>query len=174
MEKNMIRRGIGSLLAALLLFFTANGARTQANSLAEQMIGSWALVSTRTTRADGSVYTPYGPHETGTLIFERNGRFAIILIDPDTPKFASNNREMPTAEEALAAAKGSFAFFGNYTVNEADRTFAFHVEASSFPNFNGTDQKRVVESITASELTFVNLVPPNGGAKVRLTYRRAN
>jgi hypothetical protein len=170
----MIRRGILFAMAALPLFFTDDSAGAQANSVGEQLIGSWALVSTRTTRVDGSVYGPYGPHETGTLIFERDGRFALILIDPDVPKFSSNNRETPTTDEALAAAKGSFAFFGNYTVNETDRTFVFHIEASSFPNFNGTDQKRLVESISASELTFVNLVPPNGGAKARLIFRRLN
>ena len=54
----------------------------QQGPLKDQLIGSWTLDSTRTTRPDGSVYGPYGPHETGTLIFERNGRFAIILINP--------------------------------------------------------------------------------------------
>jgi hypothetical protein len=144
----------------------------QQDLLQNQLIGSWSLVSTRTTRPDGSVYAPYGPHETGTLVFERNGQFALILINPDIPKYASNNREQPTSEEALAAAKGSFAFFGTYSVNEPDRTFVFHVKASSFPNFNGTDQKRIVKSITADELVFQNMAPPNAGARVELIYRR--
>ena len=161
-------------IAALLLASSLDSPRAQETSLREQMVGTWALVSTRTTRPDGSVYGPYGPHETGTLIFERNERFALILIDPDTPKFASNNREEPTSEEAMAAAKGGFAFFGSYSLNEADKTFVFHVEASNFPNFNGTNQKRLVESVSASGLTFVNFTPPNGGAKVRLIFRRLN
>jgi hypothetical protein len=161
-------------IAAFLLVFSEDSSRALEISLQEQIVGTWALVSTRTTRSDGTVYGPYGPHETGTLIFERNDRFALILIDPDTPKFASNNREEPTPEEATAAAKGGFAFFGSYSLNEADKTFVFHVEASNFPNFNGTNQKRLVESISASELIFVNFTPPNGGAKVRLIFRRLN
>lgn len=168
----MNRRVMTMTVMLPLCIAVALPAVAQQELLKNQLIGSWTLVSTRTTRPDGSVYGPYGPHETGTLIFESNDRFAIILIDPDVPRYASNNREQPTSEEALAAAKGSFSFFGTYSVNESDRTFAFHVKASSFPNFNGTDQKRIVKSVTADELIFQNMVPPNAGARVELIYRR--
>ena len=57
-------------------------------------------------------------------------------------------------------------------VNETDRTFVFHIEASSYPNFNGTDQKRIVKAINQGQLVFENLAPPNGGATVELIYRR--
>ena len=126
-------------IAAFLLVFSEDSSRALEISLQEQIVGTWALVSTRTTRSDGTVYGPYGPHETGTLIFERNDRFALILIDPDTPKFASNNREEPTPEEATAAAKGGFAFFGSYSLNESGQNICcFTWKASNFPNFNGT------------------------------------
>ena len=169
----MDRRNILLATVAGSLFVGATRtAIAQRDTLKDKLVGSWALVSTRTTRPDGSVYAPYGPHETGTLLFERNGRFALILINPDAPKYASNNRENPTPEEAMAAAKGGFAFFGSYSVKETDNTFIFHIEASNFPNFNGTDQKRSIKSLTANDLVFANFTPPNGGARVELIYRR--
>jgi Lipocalin-like domain len=165
----MTRRStLAMAITALLLLGIAPPAVAQQETLKNQLVGSWALVSTRTTRPDGTIYGPYGSHETGTLIFEQNGRFALILVNPDIPKYVSNNREMPTPDEALAAAKGSFAFFGSYSVNETDRTFVFHIEASSYPNFNGTDQKRIVKAINQDQLVFENLAPPNGGATLEL------
>ena len=47
---------------------------------------------------------------------------------------------------------GAIAFFGTYTVNEADRSYTVRVYGSWYPNWNGTDVKQVVESITADEL----------------------
>jgi hypothetical protein len=87
-------------------------------------------------------------------------------------KMGARNREQPTSEEALAAAKGSFAFFGTYSVSESDRTFVFHVTASSFPNFNETDQKRIVKSVAENELIFQNMAPPNAGVRAELIFRR--
>jgi lipocalin-like protein len=47
---------------------------------------------------------------------------------------------MRTAEENEATANGTQTYFGTYSVNDADRSIAIHVEGSSFPNWNGTDQ----------------------------------
>jgi hypothetical protein len=160
-------------IAVALLLPTVGGLQAQqGEGVKDKLIGSWALVSTRTTRTDGSVYGPYGPNEKGTLLFDSNGRFALILVNPDVPKYASNNREQPSQTEADAAAKGSFSFFGTYSVDEAERSFVFHIEASSFPNFNGSNQKRIIKEISADRLVFVNTTPPNSGGRAELIYRR--
>jgi Lipocalin-like domain len=52
--------------------------------------------------------------------------------------------------------QGSIAYFGTYTVNEADKVITAQIEGSTFPNFVGTDQKRIITSITADELKFTN------------------
>jgi hypothetical protein len=48
-----------------------------------------------------------------------------------------------TADENNATAQGTIAYFGMCSVSEADRTIAIHIEGSSLPNWNGTDQKRM-------------------------------
>jgi hypothetical protein len=64
-----------------------------------------------------------------------------------------NFPEQGTAEENKATAEGTMTYFGAYSVNEADRTIAIHIEASSFPNWNGADQKRIF-AITGDQLTL--------------------
>ena len=81
----------------------------------------------------------------------------------DRAKYAIDNFgqfAQATAEENKATAQGTITYFGTYSVNEPDRTIAIHVEGSSFPNWNGTDQKRLFE-ITEDELKLT-VCPPRG------------
>jgi hypothetical protein len=55
-------------------------------------------------------------------------------------------------------------------VNEADRSIAIRVEASSFPNWNGTDQKRFLE--IAEDRLKLTVRPPDGG-NVDVLWKRA-
>src|ERR1700757_5121848 len=73
------------------------------------------------------------------------------LADP--PKFASNNRETGTAEENKAIVQGSIAYFGTYTVSETDKTISYHIESSTFPNWNGADRKASF-NISGDELSI--------------------
>ncbi len=161
---------IAALAAATLGRGPAASAQTP---LREQLVGTWMLVSSERTRADGTMYLPYGAHPSGTLMFQRNGRFAAILINSNVPKYASNSREQPTPEEALAAAKGTNAFFGTYSVDENARTFVFHIDSSSnYPNANGANQMRMIRDLTDTTLVYFNADPPNSGALAVLTWRR--
>jgi hypothetical protein len=56
-------------------------------------------------------------------------------------------------------------------VSEADRTIAIHVDASSFPNWNGTDLERLVE-VTQDRLKLT-VRPPRGGT-VDVLWKRAS
>jgi Lipocalin-like domain len=97
------------------------------------------------------------------------GRFAIININPDTPKFVVNNRAQGTAAENKAAMEGGIALYGNYTVG-ADKAISFKVEGSTYPNWTGTEQKRVVISFTGDELKWT--LPASIGGTAEVTWRR--
>jgi hypothetical protein len=86
----------------------------------------------------------YGPNPQGQQILDANGRYSLIIMRSDIPKFASNNRVEGTPEENKAVVQGSIAFFGTYTVDESAKTLTQHVESCSFPNFNGTDRKKII------------------------------
>jgi hypothetical protein len=60
-----------------------------------------------------------------------------------------------TPEEDKAIMKGSIAYFGTYTIDEAAKTISTRVETSTFPNQVGIEQRRTV-SISGNELRLTN------------------
>ena len=137
-------------IALAIGFFSPDAAVAQT---AKDLVGTWTNVSNVNIRQDGSRVDVFGPKGTGIAIFESNGRFAIININPDTPKFSSNNRAQGTPEENKAAVLGGIALFGTYTVG-ADKVINFKVEGSTYPNWTSTDQKRNVSSFATDEFKW--------------------
>jgi hypothetical protein len=137
---------------------------------ANELVGSWTLVSI-TVKQGGQKLEPFGPTPKGLLIFDRSGRVSIIVTRPDLPKFQSNNRSAGTPEEERAIVQGSIAYFGTYSVNEEDRAFIVHVEGSTFPNWVGTDQKRIF-TITGGELKYTNSNRSGGAGTALVVWKR--
>ena len=156
---------ISAVLGLALLASSATGATKKVNK--RQLVGSWALVSANAPSPDAQ---PFGPND-GFAVFQANGRFSLQLILSSLPKFASNNRAQGTADENKAITQGSITYFGTYAVNEADGAVTLHIERSSFPNWNGTDQKRLITSLTAEELKYTNPAASVGGT-AELVWKR--
>ena len=137
----------------------------------EQLVGSWILVSL--TAGDGAKQTmPYGPNPKGTMMVDANGRFSITVVRSDLPRFASDNRMTGTPEENMAIAQGCIAYFGTYSIDEATHVITVNVEGSTFPNFDGGTQTRIL-SFNRDEMTYLNPTPSMGGGTAKVTYRRA-
>ena len=139
----------------------------QQKTLNEQVVGTWAYVSVDIVGADGSRVPLYGPSPQGLASFDRNGHYILMTARRGQPKFASNNRNEGTPEENKAVVQGSIAHFGTYTVNDADKTITFHIETSTFPNWNGTEQKRPF-TVTGDELKWTTPASSGGSAEVVL------
>jgi hypothetical protein len=77
-----------------------------------------------------------------------------------------------TAEENKAVVQGSNAHFGRYAINEADHTLILNIERSTYPNWNGIEQKRPI-TITGDELKIVVPEPSAGGGRGEVVLRRA-
>ena len=103
-----------------------------------------------------------------SITLELEGRFAIININPDTPKFASNNRAQGTPEENKAAVLGSIALYGAYAV--ADKVITFKVEGSTYPNWTSSEQKRNISAFTPDQFTWTLAASVGGTAEV--TWKR--
>jgi hypothetical protein len=104
------------------------------------------------------------------LIFDASGHMSSQQMRPGLPKFVSNNRQEGTPEENKAVAQGVLCFFGTYSVSEADHMLNFHIESSTFPNWNGTDQKRAF-TVTKDELTYTS--PGSSGGTAHAIWKRA-
>lgn len=158
-------------LSFLGLILPAGDATGQQKTLGEQLVGTWSYVSVDIVRPDGSRVPLYGPDPSGLASFDAAGRYVLITARTGIPKFASNNRNEGTAEENKAVVEGSIAHFGRYTIDEAHKTITFHIQTSTFPNWNGIDQTRPF-TMTATELKWTTAASSGGTAEVVL--RRAN
>ena len=159
-----------AMLLAVGLVGMHGSAVAQQKSLKDQLVGTWSFVSSTAKLPDGNAL--WGDNPKGQLRFEANGQYSSIIVRSDLAKYASNNRLQTTPAEDKATVQGAIAFFGTYTVNESDRSYTVRVDGSSYPNWNGTDRKQGVESVTADELRISNPSPSIGGPATLLTYRR--
>jgi len=158
-------------LIATLFFlasFAAVSAFAQKASLKDQIAGTWIHVSTTITAPDGKKSDRPGQ---GVVIYAPDGYFAFVNVANNLPKLVANNRDKATVEEAKAIVAGSIAYYGTYTVDEGTKTIVPEVEGSTFPNMVGTDQSRIVSSITADEMRFTNPKAPAG--VLEIVWRRA-
>jgi hypothetical protein len=162
---------VAATFAAVLL--GAGSHLAVAQTIKQQLVGTWTFVVTEATLPDGKKLRPFGDTPKGMLIFTEDGRFASVQVAAGIPKFASNSRVTGTAEENAAVVKGSIALFGNYTVDEPTKTVTYKVESATFPNWEGAEQKRPVESISGDELRFGNPGGSIQGATTLNIWRRA-
>jgi hypothetical protein len=164
-------RMISSVLTASALIFGVFLPREEAFAqTVKELVGMWTLVSV-TLEQDGNKIDMYGANPQGQAIFAPNGRFSIMFIRPDVPKFASTNREAGTSEENKAAVNGSIAYFGTYSVSETDKVIMYHLEGSTFPNWRGVDQKRLFK-LSGDELSLTNPNPSTGSGTGYSVWRR--
>ena len=133
-----------------------NNGLAQGKSLKDQLVGTWTLASANQISKEDVKSDRWGPNPRGRAIFEANGRYTFMIFRTDIPKFASNNMNQVTAEEAKAAIQGMTANYGTWSIDEATKTLTTNIEGSSSPNLNGGTQKRIISSISADELKYTN------------------
>ena len=163
-----MNRFMMSVATGTAIFYSAIIPRAEAQS-AKDLVGTWMLVSS-VAQQGGAKTDTFGPNPSGTLVFDSNGRYVLAFLRSDLPKVASNNRTSETPDESRAIAQGQTAHFGTYTVVDADKVMVFHIEHSTFPNWDGTEQRRVF-SVKGNELIYTS--PGSTGVAAQVTMRRA-
>jgi hypothetical protein len=136
----------------------------QQKSAKDMLVGAWTLLLVDGVKADGTHVPQFGPNPDGILMFSPSGRYSVQFERANLPKVKANDREKATADETKAIATGTLAHFGIYTANDADKTFTMHIEASSFPNWDGTKQVRKITALTDDVLTYNVANPSAAGA----------
>jgi hypothetical protein len=155
-----------SALAALGLALLPVSAAGQQKSLKDQLVGAWTLLIDDNVRSDGTQTPMFGPNPNGIVIFDTSGHYALELGRSNLPKFASNNRANGTVEENKAVVGGTLAHSGTYTVDETNHTLTFHVQGSSFPNWEQTQQKLLFSVLSPDDLKWETSAASGSGAEL--------
>lgn len=125
-------------------------AQQRPSDLRQQILGTW-LLSEQWVEQDGRKIERFGAKPKGIAIYDGAGRFSTILMRTDLPKFASNNAMTGTPDENKAVVQGSNAAFGTWSFNEQDGSVTSQIEGSTFPGWDGQNQRRTL-SIVGDEM----------------------
>jgi lipocalin-like protein len=175
-EHTMNRRATLAMTTTALLCLavglSATDSLAQQKSLKEQLVGTWTLVSSDQVRPDGSKLKQFGANPKGINVFDANGRFFLMVASADNSRIAARDPNETNQEEVGGLIAESIAYYGTYTINEEVNVISLHLDASTFPNQIGTDQKRTITSLTADELKYSSPAAISG-VQVHQVWKRA-
>lgn len=146
----------------ILLLLILNSINAQKKS---EFTGSWTLVSVENTNSDRTKSLPYDTNPKGFLFFDEKGNYAIQIYKDKRAKIASGDKNKCTPEENAAIVQGSNSHFGEYEIDETNKTITFKIKTASFPNWEGTIQKRLY-TFANNELKYAVTNTTQGGKSV--------
>jgi hypothetical protein len=152
------------MLFLLIALNTAMAQKTKQIKNAE-ILGSWTLVSVENINSDGTKNLPYDVNPKGILFFDEKGNYAIEIYKNERPKIISGDKNKCTPEENASIVQGSNAHFGAYEIDETNKIITFKIKTASFPNWEGTVQKRSYTFLN-SQLKYVVTNTTQGGKSV--------
>ncbi len=138
----------------------------QYRGLAKQLVGTWSLASV-TNEDAGKITNPFGPNPAGYMTLSSKGRFSIQISRSRTSGFASDNRVTGSTEENKSLVQ-SIEYFGTYGLDEKQRMINLHIDASTVPNGEAAEQKRLI-AFSGDELTVTN---PAVGGRMKIVWKR--
>jgi hypothetical protein len=155
------RNTLAAISTSLLLLSLGVPAGDAAAQSIKSVAGSYTLVSSAV----------YGANGRGRMMLGADGRYSIVLARATLPKFASNNRIKGTTDEYKAVVEGSIAHYGTYTVDDGGKAITYNIEASTFPNFDATSQKRALK-VAGDLLTYTVTTVSSGGPSADVVWKR--
>ena len=102
-RRNLLSISVVTVLGLALL---PASAVSQQRTLKEQIVGTWTVVSTVNMQKDGSKVDQFGANPKGSITFDGNGRYMLMIVRSDLPKFAANRADEGSADENKAVLKG--------------------------------------------------------------------
>ena len=149
----------GVAFASFLAFSVTSG--SAAAQTARSVSGTYTAVSV----------PAFGDKPRGQMILTPQGRYAIVVSRATMQKIASGSRIKGTPEENRAVVEGNIAHFGRYTLDDGGKAITFHIETSSYPNWDGTTQKRPLK-VAGDELRYTVAAPSGGGPGNDVVWKR--
>jgi hypothetical protein len=154
-----------AILAAVLAL-SALGAHAAEPSL----VGTWTLVAADDLHPDGSRTHGYGEAPKGRLIIDAAGRYSLQIFKSERARFASGDKRKGSPAEYEGAVLGSSTHFGTVSADEAAHVLTFRIDSASYPNWEGTVQKRKY-ALAGDELSYQVPASPDGTVPISVWKR---
>ena len=106
----------------------------------------------------------------GRLIYNEKGYISAQLMGLDRPIFKSGRQGKGTIEEITKAFIECSSYYGTFEIDEEKRRVIHHIEASLFPNWEGTDQERFFKF--SDDLLELSALSPEEGIEYILKWKR--
>ena len=135
------------------------------------LAGAWQLVRVDNVSPDGKHMPLYGPAPQGLLLIDADGHYALQMVRAQRTRFAGGDKAHGSAEEYRAASMQGNAHYGR--VEAAGGVLRFEIEHATFPNWDGTEQRRPF-TLHGDELTYTVPTPTTGAghATGEVSWRR--
>lgn len=138
---------VATTLFAVLLTSTVASAREPS------LVGTWTLTAADDLHPDGSRTHGYGEAPKGRLIIDAAGRYSLQIFKSERPRFALGDKRKGAPAEYESAVLGSSTHFGTVSMDAAAHILTFRIDSASYPNWEGTEQKRRFE-LVGDELSY--------------------
>lgn len=159
-----------TLTGALVAMLTGLAARdAQVPSSAFPLQGTWALVAADKVLPDGETVRDYGESPKGRLVVDGKGRYSLQIFKSERLRFASDSKADGSVDEFRSAVMGGSTHYGTMTIDSGAGLLVFTIEGSSFPNWEGTIQKRQYR-FDGVELRYQ--VPPRADGSIPISAWR--
>jgi hypothetical protein len=154
-------------LVAMLAGMTARDAQVPIRVFPLQ--GTWTLVAADKVLPDGETTRDYGENPKGRLVVDAKGRYSLQIFKSERLRFATDSKADGSVDEFKSAVVGSSTHYGVVTIDYKKNLLVFSIEGSSFPNWEGTVQKRQYK-IDGQELSYQ--VPPRTDGSIPISVWR--
>jgi len=154
-------------LVAMLAGLMARGAHPPAPTFPLQ--GTWSLVAADKVLPDGKTTRDYGDSPKGRLIVDANGRYSLQIFKSERLHFAGDSKADGSVGEFKSAVMGSSTHYGTMTIDARAKLLVFSIVGSSFPNWEGTTQRRQY-TLDGAELRYK--VPPRADGSIPVSVWR--
>ena len=134
-----------------------------AQSVAQQLVGTWRIVSGVMQVGDEVKPTPLGANVTGFMMYTPEGYFCFTAMTPNRPKLGGGDRAGGTVEQKAAAYESYRSFCGRYLVDEQQRVITQNYDLTLLPDSTGTSEKRFILELSPTTLKFKTVAHVFGG-----------
>jgi hypothetical protein len=135
------------------------------------IVGTWRLISWELHDGEGHVSHPMGRRPNGRLTYTPDGYMAVLITGRDRRKTIPGDPVMGIPDATITAARRSIAYAGTYERN--GDTLVHHVDLSSFPDWIGTDQHRLISWQDGRLVLYTRPAPVGGKEQAAyLTWER--